>query len=82
MRVRWVSVMRTHTTLVINPKGKEVGFIPTGKSQPGAKKPEGIPSNVCFGIGKDSKTLYITVDFSLYRIPVKVAGWHIPFDKK
>jgi gluconolactonase len=67
--------------LVVDSEGKEVGFIPTGPSQPGAKKPVGIPSNCCFGIGKESKVLYITVDLSLYRIPVKVAGYHIPWEK-
>jgi gluconolactonase len=66
---------------VINPKGEEVAFIPTGPSQPGAKKPTGIPSNVCFGIGKESKVLYITVDTSLYRLRLKVDGWHIPWAK-
>jgi gluconolactonase len=61
--------------------GKELAYIPTGPSQPGAKDATGIPSNVCFGIGDDSKTLYVTVDKSLYRIPVKIDGWHIPFEK-
>jgi gluconolactonase len=68
--------------LVINPQGEEIAFIPTGPSQPGAKKPQGIPSNVCFGVGKNRKVLFITVDTSLYRIPVKVDGWHIPWDKE
>jgi gluconolactonase len=66
--------------LVVDPTGKELGFIPTGASQPGAKKPVGIPSNCTFGLGADSKSLYVTVDTSLYRIPVEVAGFHIPFD--
>jgi gluconolactonase len=66
---------------VIDPTGKEIAFIPTGPSQPGAKKPVGIPSNVTFGLGNESKVLYITVDTSLYRIPLKVAGFHIPFEK-
>jgi gluconolactonase len=65
--------------LVIDGTGKEVGFIPTGPSQPAAKKPVGIPSNCTFGLGEDSKTLYVTVDTSLYRVPVEVAGFHIPF---
>jgi gluconolactonase len=60
--------------LVIDPTGKELGFIPTGPSQPGTKTPTGIPSNVCFGRGDDSRILYITVDTSLYRIPVKNEG--------
>ncbi|HEY7310047.1 MAG TPA: SMP-30/gluconolactonase/LRE family protein [Gemmataceae bacterium] len=67
--------------LVIDPEGKEVAFIPTGTSQPGAKEPTGIPSNCCFGIGGESKMLYVTVDVSLYRIPLKVEGYHIPVEK-
>jgi gluconolactonase len=67
--------------LVIDPTGKEVAFIPTGASQPGAKQPVGIPSNCCFGIGDESKVLYVTVDVSLYRIRLKVDGYHIPFEK-
>jgi gluconolactonase len=66
--------------LVINPKGEEIAFIPTGPSQPDAKEPVGLPSNCCFGIGDDSKTLYVTVDKSLYRIRLKVDGFHIPFE--
>jgi gluconolactonase len=60
--------------LVIDPDGKEVAFIPTGPSQPGTKEPKGIPSNVTFGRGEESKTLYVTVDTSLYRIRLKVDG--------
>jgi gluconolactonase len=67
--------------LVLNPEGKEIAFIPTGASQAGAKEPVGLPSNVCFGSGAESKTLYITVDKSLYRIPLKAEGYHIPFEK-
>jgi gluconolactonase len=67
--------------LVIDPDGKEVAFIPTGASQSGTKKPVGIPSNVTFGNGAESKVLYCTVDTSLWRIPLKVNGYHIPFDK-
>lgn len=66
---------------VLDPDGKEVAYIPTGPSQPGAKEPKGIPSNCCFGIGPESKVLYITVDTSLYRIPLKVEGHHLPFEK-
>jgi gluconolactonase len=61
--------------LVIDPAGKEVAFIPTGPSQPGAKEPVGLPSNVTFGKGKESKVLYVTVDKSLYRIPLKIDGY-------
>jgi gluconolactonase len=62
--------------LVITPEGKEVAFIATGVSQSGTKHPKGIPSNVSFGRGKESKTLYITVDTSLYRIGLRVEGFH------
>lgn len=66
---------------VIDPDGKELAYIATGPSQPGAKEPVGIPSNLCFGLGKESKTLYVTIDFSLHRIPLLVEGYHIPFEK-
>jgi gluconolactonase len=68
--------------LVIDPSGKERAYIPTGPSQPGAKKPVGIPSNCVFGSGEESKVLYVTVDTSLYRIPLKIDGYHIPWAKK
>jgi gluconolactonase len=66
---------------VFDPDAKEVAYIPTGAAQPDAKEPTGIPSNCCFGIGAESKVLYITVDTSLYRIPLKVEGHHLPFEK-
>jgi gluconolactonase len=62
--------------LVLTPQGKEVAFIATGPSQPGTKTPRGIPSNVSFGRGKESRTLYVTIDLSLYRIGLKVEGYH------
>jgi gluconolactonase len=66
---------------VTDAQGKELAYIPTAKPQPGAKQPVGIPSNCCFGIGEESKTLYVTVDKSLWRIPLKIDGFHIPFKK-
>jgi gluconolactonase len=60
--------------MVIDPTGKELAFIPTGPSQAGAKEPVGLPSNVEFGIGPESNVLYVTVDTSLYRIRLKIAG--------
>jgi gluconolactonase len=62
--------------LVLSPAGKELAFIPTGvpQSDPAAE-PVGLPSNVTFGIGDARKTLYITVDKSLYRIPLKSEGF-------
>jgi len=68
--------------LVLDPAaGSEIAFIPTGASQAGAKELVGLPSNVTFGSGADSKTLYVTVDTSLYRIGLKAEGYHIPFAK-
>ncbi len=61
--------------MVIDSTGKEVAFIPTGEPNQGAQNPVGRPSNVTFGIGAEKKVLYITVDVSLYRIPLKVDGY-------
>jgi gluconolactonase len=66
--------------LIISPEGKEVGFIPTGPADQDPKgKLVGIPSNVEFGIGNESKVLYVTVDMSLYRIPMLVEGYHVQY---
>ncbi len=65
--------------LILNPEAKQVGFIPTGPPQPGVKEVKGSPSNVDFGIGDESHMLYITVDKSLYRIPLNAKGYHIPW---
>ena len=66
--------------MVINPDGKEVGFIPTGQpNQKATETPVGLASNVEFGIGKQANMLYVTVDLSLYRIPLKVKGYHVQY---
>jgi gluconolactonase len=65
--------------LVLDPTGQEVAFIKTGEPQPGARAPEGNPSNVDFGIGDDKNLLYVTVDKSLYRIRLNATGYHIPW---
>jgi gluconolactonase len=62
--------------MVVNPEGREVGFIPTGSADQKAGAAVGLPSNVEFGHGDQAKILYITVDRSLYRIPLKVRGYH------
>jgi gluconolactonase len=61
--------------LVIDPTGKEVAFIPTGMPDQNGDKPEGIPSNVTFGIGAEKNVLYVTIDVSLYRIPLQAEGF-------
>ena len=67
--------------LVIDPDGNEVAFIPTGQPNQARGDPKnppvGLPSNVEFGLGKESNVLYITVDTSLYCLPLKVNGYHV-----
>lgn len=64
--------------LVIDPQGKEVAFIPTGPAGQHGEDPAhplvGMPSNVEFGVGDEANVLYVTVDKSLLRIPLKVRG--------
>jgi gluconolactonase len=60
---------------VIDPTGKEVAFIATGEPDQAAEGAKGIPSNVTFGIGDEKNVLYVTIDVSLYRIPLKVDGY-------
>jgi gluconolactonase len=68
--------------MVIDPTGKEIAFVATGRpNQNGAKEPVGLPSNCEFGIGADDSMLYLTIDKSLYRIRLKVPGYHVPFKK-
>ena len=65
--------------LVIDPTGREVGFIKTADPQTGAREPVGNPSNVDFGIGEMKNVLYVTIDKSLYRIKLNATGYHIPW---
>ena len=68
--------------LVIDPTGKEVAFIPTGMPNQAADAAVGMPSNVEFGIGDEANVLYVTVDKSLFRVALKVKGFHVQFAKK
>ncbi|MFO0927334.1 MAG: SMP-30/gluconolactonase/LRE family protein [Gemmataceae bacterium] len=63
---------------VVDPaSGRTVGIIHTGPLHPGTKAPVGLPSNVTFGRGTDRRTLYVTVDTSLYRLRMAVDGFHV-----
>lgn len=78
--------------LVLDPDGKQIGFLPTSKGASVEESPlteteikaletplpvpSGLPSNVEFGLGSESNTLYVTVDMSLYRIRLKARGHH------
>jgi gluconolactonase len=52
---------------VYSPTGKELAYIPTE-----------MPTNVGFGRGAESTTLYITAGKSLYRIRLNKAGYQLP----
>jgi gluconolactonase len=67
--------------LVLSPGGKELAYIATGPSQRGAKEHTGMPSNCDFGIGDERNVLYVTIDKSLCRIPLKTTGFHIPWER-
>ena len=67
--------------LVVDPNGKEVAFIPTGATNQKSDSPIGLPSNVEFGLGEEANVLYVTIDKSLYRIPLKVKGFHVQYAK-
>jgi gluconolactonase len=55
---------------VYSPAGKELAYIPTE-----------VPTNVCFGRGAESRTLYITAGHSLYRIRLGREGYQLPAQK-
>ena len=55
---------------VYSPEGKELAYIKTE-----------MPTNVGFGRGKESKTLYITAGKSLYRIRTNAEGYQLPAKK-
>ncbi len=53
---------------VYTPRGKELAYIPTPF----------VPTNVGFGRGSKSNTLYITCESNLYRIKMKKYGYQLP----
>jgi sugar lactone lactonase YvrE/dienelactone hydrolase len=68
--------------MVVDPDGKEVAFIATGPPNQSGDKLVGLPSNVEFGIGDEASVLYVTIDLCLYRIPLKVRGFHAQYAGK
>ncbi|MFP6657260.1 MAG: SMP-30/gluconolactonase/LRE family protein, partial [Pirellulales bacterium] len=52
--------------VIYSPAGRELGYIKTPT----------LPTNCCFGIGEQSKTLYITAGRGLYRIGLTARGHH------
>lgn len=67
--------------IIVDPNGKEIGFIATGPAHQTGKEHTGLPSNCDFGIGDEKNVLYLTVDKSLYRIRLNATGFHIPWAK-
>ncbi len=65
----WVAVRAENRPgiYVYSPEGKELGYLKTE-----------VPTNVGFGRGRESKTLYITAGKSLYRVHVNRAGYQLP----
>lgn len=57
---------KRHGIIVFSPKGKERAYIPT----------EDLPTNCCFGKGKDAHTLYVTAGKGLFRIKLNSTGYH------
>jgi len=69
--------------LVLSPAGSEIAYIPTAPADQKADDPDavgGSASNVEFGIGDGANLLYITVGTSLYRIRLKVRGYHPQYE--
>lgn len=65
----WVAVRAENRPGIYaySPEGEELAYIKTE-----------VPTNVGFGRGKESKTLYITAGSSLYRVRVNREGYHLP----
>lgn len=61
-----VRAEKRHGIIVYDPAGKEKAYIPTKE----------LPTNCCFGTGRESSTLYVTAGTGLYRIKLKIDGYH------
>ena len=63
-------------------KGNIVVYSPQGKKIVEIEVPNSSATNLCFGRGVFSKTLFITTHKILYTLEVKKEGFHIPFKNK
>lgn len=61
-----------HGVGIFRPDGREVAMIRT----------EPLPTNCCFGRGRDARTLYVTAGGGLYRIRLNVTGFHTTAPKR
>ena len=62
-------------------KGNIVVYSPKGEQIEEIEVPNSSATNLCFGRGSFSKTLFITTHKKLYTLEVKKEGFHIPFKK-
>ena len=62
-------------------KGNIVVYSPKGEQLEEIEVPNRSATNLCFGRGSFSKTLFITTSKKLYTLEVKKEGFHIPFKK-
>ena len=62
-------------------KGNIVVYSPKGEQIEEIEVPNSSATNLCFGRGSYSKTLFITTHKKLYTLEVKKEGFHIPFKK-
>ena len=62
-------------------KGNIVVYSPKGEQIEEIEVPNSSATNLCFGTGSYSKTLFITTHKKLYTIEVNKEGFHIPFKK-
>jgi len=56
---------------VYSPLGEQLAEVPLPVR-------EGYATNLCFGRGKYSKTLFITASKTLFRLETKKEGWQVP----
>lgn len=64
--------------VIVDPGGKELGFVATGAPGQEGSEVIGLPSNCAFGIGSESNVLYVTVDKRLYRVRLRHDGFRRP----
>ena len=67
--------------IYITVKGNIVVYSPKGEQIEEIEVPNSSATNLCFGRGIYSKTLFITTHKKLYTLEVKKEGFHIPFKK-
>ena len=60
-------------------KGNIIVYSPTGEKLEEIEIPNNSSTNLCFGRGRYSKTLFVTTKKKLYSVEVENEGYHLPF---